>query len=217
MKNIAVVLSGCGYLDGAEITESVSALISLTQFKANYQVFAPDLEFPTTNHLSGDAQNEKRNAMTEASRIARGKVQNLTELNPDEFDGVVFPGGFGAALNLSDWGKVGSSARVLDDVSKTITEFHSQSKPICAICIAPALVAKVLGSHEVHLTIGNDKETALEIEKTGAKHVECKVTDYVTDRENKIVTTPAYMFDDARPSDVFKGINSALKEFCEMA
>ena len=55
MKKIAVVLSGCGFKDGAEITESVSTLISLTQFNAQYQCFAPDKNIESTDHINGDA------------------------------------------------------------------------------------------------------------------------------------------------------------------
>ncbi|MCB0393829.1 MAG: isoprenoid biosynthesis glyoxalase ElbB [Bdellovibrionales bacterium] len=215
MKKIAVVLSGCGHLDGAEITESVSTLITLSQLGADYQCFAPDREFPSVHHINKEP-GSPRNALAEAARICRGKVASLSRLKAEKFDGLVFPGGFGAALNLSDWGKNGSKGSVDPEVSALISEFHQQSKPICAICIAPTLIAKVLGDYSPHLTIGDDPEDAAEIQKTGAEHVACKVNDFVTDRENKIVTTPAYMFD-AKPHEVFTGIQSALKEFYEMA
>ena len=95
--------------------------------------------------------------------------------------------------------------------------FHAAGKPIGAICIAPTLVAKVLGPQGVTVTIGNDTETAQEVEKTGAHHATCEVTDFVTDRQEKIVTTPAYMYDEAKPSDVFKGIRGLVGEVAEMA
>lgn len=217
MKKIAVILSGCGHQDGAEITESVSTLIALSELGAEYTVFAPSLEFKANNFLTGQSTDQTRNVMQEAARISRGQVMDLVNLNPFEFDGLALPGGYGAALHLCDWAKKGSACDVLPAAQKAIEAFYKSEKPILAICIAPALIAKVLGHHGLTLTIGKDKETAQEIEKTGAHHEECAVDDYVTDREHKVVTTPAYMYDDAKPCEVFIGIRGAAKEFFEMA
>lgn len=216
MKKIAVVLSGCGFKDGSEITESVCTLIALTQAQAEYQCFAPDKNIESTDHLSGE-NSGTRNILSESARIARGKVLPLQELNTDEFDAVVFPGGFGAALHLCDWAQKGSKCQVLPDVVRVVKSFNDDGKPIGAMCIAPVLIAKILGDKEVTLTIGNDKETAQEIEKTGAQHENCDVDDFITDRENKVVTTPAYMYDDAAPAQVFQGITGMIKELVEMA
>lgn len=199
IRKIAVVLSGCGFQEGAEITESVSTLIALSQAGAEVQVFSP---------LS---------VLNESAKIARGNVRDLAELKEADFDGVAFPGGFGAAKVLSDWASKGSKATVLPDVQRVILEFHGASKPIAAFCIAPTLVAKVLGPRGVSVTIGNDSETAQEIEKTGAQHEDCAVDDFITDRAHKVITSPAYMYDDATPSQVFAGISKAVKELVEMA
>lgn len=217
MKNIAVVLAGCGNRDGTEITEAVSALISISETGASYQCFAPNLEVNEVDHLTAKPTGLKRNTLHEGARIARGKIKDLKELNARDFEGIVFPGGFAAANILSNWGEAGSNAKVNSDVERVIKEFHKQSKPICAICIAPTLLARVLGSTHAALTIGNDLETSQEISKTGADHVECEVNDYVTDRENKLITTPAYMYGKAKPHEVFIGIRGAIKEFMEMA
>lgn len=216
MKRFAVLLSGCGFQDGAEITESVSSLICLSEMSYEYEVFAPNIPLSAKNHLNSESAGT-RNVLEESARISRGQIKPLTELNPAHFDGLVMPGGFGAALNLSTWGQNGAQCEVNPDVRKAIETFHADSKPIAAICISPAVVAKVLGRHNVAVTIGVDKETAAEIEKTGAHHVNCSVTDFVTDRENKIITTPAYMYDDAKPFEIFTGIRKALHEFAEMA
>lgn len=217
-KKIALILSGCGYLDGAEITEAVALQIALTQAGTTVTCFAPDIEVTPTDHTTGKPlDGQKRNLLAEANRIARGHAKALAALKAADFDGLAFAGGFGAALNLSDWGKVGAKATVLPDVVRVIKEFHKASKPIGAACIAPTLLAKVLGPEGVNLTIGNDKETAQEIEKTGAHHVDCPVEDFVTDREHKLVTTPAYMYGEALPHQVFKGIQGLVKELVEMA
>ena len=215
MKRIAVVLSGNGHKDGSEITETVSALIVLGKKGADYKIFAPNIDVESLDHLSGTSIGI-RNVLSESARIARGHISDLSKLHSDDFDGVIFPGGYGAAKNLSNWATKGAACDVNPDVKRVLLEFFKQEKPICAICIAPVLVAKVLGSHRVEITIGNDKETIAELEKTGAEHVECKVSDFVTDRRNKIITTPAYMFD-AKPFEVYKGIKGAIKELVEMA
>lgn len=215
MKKVAVVLSGCGFKDGAEITESVSALIALSQLETQYQCFAPNLDFEATNHLDGGAQGV-RNCLQEAARISRGEIQDLLTLQSGDFDAILFPGGFGAALHLCDWAHKGSECSVHQEVQRVITSFFEEGKPIGVICIAPVLAAKILGHRGVNLTIGNDEETAKEITKTGAKHIECPVDDYVTDRECKVVSTPAYMLN-AEPAQVFKGISGLVRELVEMA
>lgn len=217
MKKIAVVLSGCGYLDGSEITEAVSTFICLSDLGAEYQCFAPDVEFPVVDHLTKKETGEKRSVLAESARLARSEVYDLKTLNEKDFDAIVFPGGFGAAKNLSDWATKGSQAYINKDVSKALRKFHKALKPIGAICIAPTLVAKVLGEENVTVTIGDDAETAAEIQKTGAQHSKCAVNDYISDRDHKVVTTPAYMYGNAKPSEVFQGIRRMLVELVEMA
>jgi enhancing lycopene biosynthesis protein 2 len=217
MKRVAVVLSGCGFLDGTEITESISTLIALSELGAEYLCFAPNAEFQVVPHDGKSTEPATRNILQEAARIARGNIQDISELREKDFDAVIFPGGFGAAKNLSSWAQSGANAQVIPDVTRVITEFHKASKPIGAICIAPTLVAKVLGSENVNLTIGDDLATAKEIEKTGAHHVKCEVTDYVSDRDHKVLTTPAYMYSEAKPFEVYTGIRKMIRELVEMA
>jgi enhancing lycopene biosynthesis protein 2 len=216
-KQIAVVLAGCGFKDGTEITEAVSTLIALSETGAEYQCFAPDLEIEAKNNITNKEMGQRRNVLLEAARIARGKIKDIKELQSANFDALVFPGGTGVAHNLCTWAKEGSKGQVIPEVARSIKEFHSESKPIGAICISPTLLALTLGKEGVTLTIGKDKETAQEIEKTGAIHEECAVDDFVTDRQHKIVTTPAYMYGEAKPHQVFKGIRLAIQEIVEMA
>lgn len=216
MKKLAVVLTGCGNRDGSEITEAVCTLVAIGKAGAEYACFAPDLNFTSVNYLTGNSA-EERNCLNESARIARGKVQTLSELDPTEFDGLVFPGGFGAAKHLSDWAEKGAAAKVHPEVVRVIHDFFEQEKPIGAICIAPTLIAKVLGKKEITVTVGQDKETAQEIEKTGAHHEICAVNDFVSDRQHRIVTTPAYMYDDAKAHEVNEGIEGLIKELVEMA
>ena len=216
MKKIVVILSGCGFQDGVEITEAVSTLVCLSELGADYRVFAPNRDFQAKNHLSGENQ-EMRNVLSESARIARGSLSDLSSLKIDEFDGVVFPGGYGAGLHFSDWALKGSACSVNAEIEAVINGFYDAGKPMAAICIAPALVAKVLGKKGVTVTIGDDVETAAEIEKTGSIHKKCAVDSYVHDRENKIITTPAYMYGEALPHQVFYGIRTTLSEFIKIA
>lgn len=218
-KKIAVVLSGCGHLDGSETTEAVSVLIALAELGAEVKCFAPNVEFEPAHFVeSVGASSTKRNALEESARIARkGNISPLTDLNEKDFDAIVFPGGMGAAKNLSSWATAGAKTSIQGEVKRAIVAFHRASKPIGAICIAPVLVARVLGAEHPEVTIGDDVETAAEIEKTGARHTKCIVTDYVSDRDHKILTTPAYMYDEATPFDVFTGIRRMLTELVEMA
>ncbi|WP_413576968.1 isoprenoid biosynthesis glyoxalase ElbB [Bdellovibrio sp. HCB290] len=217
MKKIAVVLSGCGYLDGAEITESISLLIALNQAGAQVSCFAPDIELQEVDHVTKSPTGTTRNVLKESARIARSHVETLAHLHAKDFDAIVFPGGFGAAKNLCNWAEKGADCDVNAEVKRVILEFFEASKPIGACCIAPVLVAKVLGKKKVTVTIGNDPATAAEIQKTGAIHEECPVDDYITDRETKVVTTPAYMYGDAKPNEVFAGIFGLAHEIVEWA
>lgn len=216
MKKIAVVLSGCGHQDGTEITEAVSTIIALTELGVEPSYFAPDLDVPAAHHRP-NSSSETRNLLNESARITRSSVRDVKELKETDFDALIFPGGFGAALHLSNWANDGAKTKVNREVMKAIIAFHKNSKPIGAMCIAPVLIARVLGSEGVNVTIGNDEGVAAEIEKTGSHHVKCDVTDYVSDRDHKILTTPAYMYGDAKAFDVFTGIRKMIRELVEMA
>ncbi|WP_347356184.1 isoprenoid biosynthesis glyoxalase ElbB [Bdellovibrio sp.] len=217
MKKVAVVLSGCGFKDGSEITEAVSLLVGLNQAGAEVSCFAPDIQIPVTDHLTGKPSGETRSLLAESARIARGHIKSLDKLHAKDFDAVAFPGGYGAAKNLCNWAEKGAQCEVNPEVKRVILDFYNSSKPIGALCIAPVVVAKVLGDKKVTVTIGDDAETAAEIQKTGAIHEECPVNDYITDRESKVVTTPAYMYGDAKPNEVFAGIFGLAHELVEWA
>lgn len=212
MKNLkyAVILSGSGFLDGSEIRESVLTLLSLDSNGIEYDIFSLDkVQHHTVDHLSGNENQVNRNMLVESARIARGKVLDLAALEASNYDGLVIPGGFGVAKNLCTFAFDGADAKVEGTTKKVIKEFHSLSKPITAICIAPALIALCL--KEVTVTIGTDKQTASVIEKIGAKHQMASSSEYVLDLKNKIVTTPAYMHEKATLDEIYQGINGAIK------
>ncbi|PIE23921.1 MAG: isoprenoid biosynthesis protein ElbB [Planctomycetota bacterium] len=208
-KKVGVVLSGCGYLDGAEIYESVCALLVLEQAGADIRCFAPDIDFDVVDHRSAEASGEKRNVLTEASRLARGEISELGEAKAEDLDALVLPGGFGAAKNLSNFASAGVDCEVHPGLAKLLLDMHAQNKPIAAICIAPAVLAKVLGDKGPKLTIGTDEGTAKALEALGCEHQNCSAEEVVVDEKNRIVSTPAYMVGTGI-KEVERGIRKAI-------
>lgn len=212
MARVAVVLSGCGYLDGTEIQEAVLTLLALDRAGAEVSCFAPDVaQRRVVNHLTGKEQAERRNVLVESVRIARGRIRNVAEAKVDDLDALILPGGFGVALNLCDFAIRGPECVVDPGVARLVRAVHAAGKPIGAICIAPALIARVLGDDGVELTIGNDAGTAAAIERMGAHHRACPVDAFVVDRKQKVVTTPAYMLGPG-PKEVATGIERCVTE-----
>lgn len=192
---IAVILSGCGLFDGSEIHEAVCTLLNIDKQGVQYQCFAPNIsQNKVVNHFTHQIDDGAgRNVLVEAARIARGNIKDLRDFNTIDFDGVIFPGGSGAITNLSNFAELGPDCDVHPEVARVITDCFESRMPIGAICIAPALIACVLGSNGITVTIGNDAKVAAAVEQTGAKHQNCAADEIVVDRNNLIVTTPAYM------------------------
>ena len=213
-KRFAVVLSGNGVFDGAEIHESVMTLYAIDKNDCEYQVFAPDIEqYHVLNHLTGEEMDEKRNVLTESARIARGNAKALSEYSPENFDALIFPGGFGAAKNLSSFAFDGADCSVNPEVEKAIRETYKAGKVIGALCIAPVILAKVLG--EVLLTVGQDESTTAALEQMGAKTVRTKAREIAVDKKNKIVSNPCYMLNSSI-TDIAEGANNVIKAMLEL-
>ena len=217
MTKVAVILSGCGVYDGAEINEAVLALLSLEQQGASYQCFAQDREqMHVINHLTGEpAEGESRNVLVEAARIARGNIKPITEATAADFDALLVPGGFGAAKNLCDFAVAGAEMEVQGDFLALAQSFHQAGKPIGLVCIAPVMAAAICGEG-TQCTIGNDADTAAAIAAMGGEHLECPVTEARVDAEKKMVTTPAYMLAGS-VSEAYAGISECVKDVLALA
>lgn len=194
MKQVAVILSGSGVFDGAELHEAVLTLLAIEQEGASYQCFAPDVaQLHVVNHLTGEvSEGEARNVLVESARIARGNIKPVTECDVNAFDALILPGGFGAAKNLCTFAVDGANCTFNEDVVEICEAFARAKKPAAYACIAPALAAKVYGN-QTKMTIGNDNDTANALNALGACHVDCAVDEVVVDNDAKLVTTPAYM------------------------
>jgi len=219
MKTVAVVLSGCGYLDGAEIRESVAVLWALARQKVNVEIFAPDApQAGVTNHLTGKDTGESRNMLAEAARIARGKIKPLSELTKLNYHALVMPGGFGVAKNICTFAAEGANGKILfPELENEIKSMHADGRPIGAICIAPALIGIALRGRGIEMTLGAEGGAADELRKLGHTHFVTRPNEIHIDAKHEIVTTPAYMYDDAPIDEVFTGIEKLVEAVMGMA
>lgn len=214
MKKFAVVLAGSGVYDGAEIHEATLSLYAISKNGGEYEIFAPNInQHHVINHITGEEMPETRNVLIESARIARGNIKDLKEFKAEDFDALLLPGGFGVAKNLCSFAFDGPDCKVNEEVAATLKAMHSAKKPIGALCIAPALLAKVLSNVEV--TIGQDAGTAEAINSLGATHTETNHGEIVFDKKNKIITTPCYMLD-ASIAQIGEGAENVVKAIMTM-
>lgn len=217
MKKIAVILSGSGVYDGTEIQEAVLTLLAIDQCGASYRCFAPNInQHHVINHLTGGiSEDETRNVLVESARIARGDVEDMSEFYIDEWDALIVPGGFGAAKNLSDFGLKGSDCQVNEQVLKMCQAFAQTQKPAGYMCIAAAMLPMIYPKG-VKGTIGNDAATAESIVDMGMEHIEADVKRVIIDKDNNVVSTPAYMLA-TTISEAAMGISRLVKTVIAMS
>ena len=203
---IGVIFSGSGVYDGTEIQEGVFTLLSIKKVGAEAVCFAPDIDqHHVVNHITGDEMKETRNVLVESARIARGAIQSLDEFDADQLDGLVLPGGFGAAKNLTKWAFSGPDGEIQSAVKEAIVAMVKAGKPVAGLCMGPTVIAKALEGSGVNstLTVGStEAPSPYEIdaisqgmEKAGATAVMNTIEEISVDEENKIVTAPCYMME----------------------
>ncbi|MBX2843425.1 MAG: isoprenoid biosynthesis glyoxalase ElbB [Flammeovirgaceae bacterium] len=217
---IGVLLSGCGVYDGSEIHESVLTLLALDKLGAEVICLAPEIDqHHVINHISGEEISEKRNVLLESARIARGNIKSLSEVSPDELDGLAMPGGFGAAKNFTKWAFSGPKGEILPELKNLIVKMVEEHKPIAAMCMSPTTIAKALEGSNIQaiLTVGTTKSSSpYEIEaiskgmeSIGAKTKNCDTANVIIDDAHNIITTPCYMME-ASISQINEGIEKAM-------
>jgi enhancing lycopene biosynthesis protein 2 len=213
---VAVVLSGSGVFDGAEIHESVITLLALSCAGVTYQCMAPNInQTHVVNHLTGQvAEGETRNVLVESARIARGDIIDIANADSHDYAAVFFPGGFGAAKNLSDFAFKGSACQIQPDVLRFAKAMAAANKPACYICIAPVIIPHIYEGNP-KLTIGNDQSTAQAIEEMGGEPVDCPAQEIVIDAGRKLVSTPAYMLAH-NIAEAAAGIEAAVQATLEL-
>lgn len=218
MKKIAILLSGIGNKDGSECLETISLIIALSSHHCHIEFFAPTVDYTPLNFVTGETLPHTRNVLIESARLTRGQIRPLIECQPSDFEALAIPGGMGVGTVMSTWSKDKANYQIHQDVAKIIQGFHAQSKPIAALCLAPILVAKAISTEDLNLTTGSAGNEAGQIlSKMGVTVEECPARDYITDRYNKVMSTPCYMHSEAKPHEIFAGISGLVREFVEMA
>lgn len=214
---VAIVLSGCGVNDGVEITEAVGVLLALSESGIPYEFFAPDREqMQVIDHFTGKVMGESRNIMHEAARIARGRISPLAELDMLRYSALVFPGGFGAAKNLTTFATDGVNAHLYHDVKAAVLACIAAGKPLVALCASPlvqGLAAQAAGLRNVRITFGSYAEggdLAEAVVAWGQQHVETRVDEACVDTAHRFVSAPAYMYGNATPAEVFASCRAAV-------
>jgi enhancing lycopene biosynthesis protein 2 len=214
-KRVALILSGCGSRDGAEIHESVLTALALRLEGFDPKFFSLDLpQAAVVNHITDETQKSSRNMLEESARIARGEIDDVKNLDPREFEALALPGGFGVARNLCTFAEEGASAQVNPLIEEKITAFLKSKKPIMAVCIAPALVGLVAKKQglSITLTLGPANNGATQAMKSLGHRVEAvSPSSFVADPTHKIVTTPAFMHD-TTVDQLWPGIQGAARE-----
>ncbi|MBR1517419.1 MAG: isoprenoid biosynthesis glyoxalase ElbB [Bacteroidales bacterium] len=222
MRKVAVILSGCGNRDGSELQETLSLMLAVDRKGWQYQCFAPEGLFEVVSHVDDKLDEEdaeegtledvpQRDIFEESARVARGNILPLDHYKASDYDALLLPGGMGAARNLSTYAFDGPRMTVVDGVLDAILETYRAKKPVCAECIAPIVVAKVLGRYGVHLTLGSQCQASEVAEGFGARHEVCGPGEVCVDAEHKVITTPAYMVA-TRISQVFDGSSRLIDE-----
>jgi enhancing lycopene biosynthesis protein 2 len=221
-KRVGVVLSGCGSEDGSEVREAVLTLLSLERGGAEPVCLAPErTQTRVVDHLTGTPESgaSPRRALAEAARIARGQIRDLASVRDNELDALIFPGGFGVSTILSNYADKGVVCDVHPEVERLLRAMLARRRPMGFICIAPILAARVLGpAAGVRVTLGpRGSEPAKHAAVMGADVRPCPVREILVDEKTRVVTTPAYMYDDARLNDVAVGIDKTVRAILSLA
>ena len=215
-KRIGVLLSGAGVFDGSEIHEATLTLLFIDKYGGEAVCIAPSENLSVVDHLTKKETGEARDVLTEAARIARGSIIDISAIDASDLDALILPGGFGAVKNLSDYALTGRKCTVIPEVKNLIVSFVRDNKPLGVMCIAPIVAAAALRDEDVSplLTIGSDMATADDIEFFGARHKPAAVDEIVVDEANRIVSTPAYTLGPGI-ADIAKGIEKLVKFIIE--
>lgn len=224
--NIGVVLSGCGVYDGSEIQEAVSVLLAIEQNGGDYVCYAPNInQHHVINHKTGEETGEIRNVLVESARIARGNISDVATAKISLLDGLVIPGGFGAAKNLTKWAFEGPDGDINSEVRKLIIDMVAEGKPVVGLCMGPTVIAKAfegLGL-SLKLSVGTTEdsspydiaEISEAMNKAGAIAEMCSINEICVDEDNLVISAPCYMMD-ASITDVYNNTKMAIDKMFEM-
>jgi enhancing lycopene biosynthesis protein 2 len=195
-------------------------MLSIERGGAEVVCMAPDRPMPfVLDHLTGNTDRGPRSVMAEAARIARGQLRDIARVTLDDVDALVFPGGQGVATVLSNYADKGAVCDVNPDVIRLMKAHLSSRRPLGFVCLAPILAARVLGPIAgVRITLGpRGTPPAKHAAVMGADVRPCPVREIMADQKSRVISTPAYMYDDARLNDVAVGIDKMVRAVLGLA
>lgn len=225
-KKFAIILSGCGGMDGSESHEAICLMLAIKLAGAEYMCFAINEDQKYIMHAkqgSGVEQvrEEKRNMLIEACRLNHGAVHDLKKLIINQFDGLILPGGYGTGTSLSNFiicngnnCKKNENYEVRKEIKDIIKTFHEQGKPIFAGCMAPILINGSLSGITIMTDIGFYTKDI--IKKHNNIYKVCNVGEICVDEENKIVTAPFYMTPKVEIDDIYNESVKGITEIIEL-
>ena len=223
---IGVLLSGNGVYDGSEIQEAVFTLLAIDEIGAQALCFAPNKnQHHVVNHITGAEMDEDRNVLVEAARIARGDIRDIKDVNVNDYEALVIPGGFGAAKNLTSWAFQGPDSIIDEEVRRIILNTVKIGKPIVALCMGPTVIAKALENSNIstEMTVGTTAEPSPYdigeisegMQKLGVNSQMKSIREIAVDEQHKIITAPCYMME-ASVSEIRNNIKNAVDKMVEL-
>lgn len=218
MKEICVILAGCGFLDGSDIRESV--LISYFLEEKGYKAIftTPDIsQKEVIDHKTQELISQKREISSECARI-NGEIRETKEIKGEKIEALILPGGEGIIKNLTELDKEGSLYRVESQIKKLVREIFRRKKPIGGCGLASLVIAGSLNNivdSPLTLTAGNDARVIQQLENMGINHIIAKPSEAVIDEEHKIVTTTGYL-NKNRIKDFALGIKNMVSGIIEL-
>ncbi|KAI7798377.1 ES1 protein [Triplophysa rosa] len=241
--NVAVVFSGCGWWDGTDVHEATYTMYHLSRNGARFQIFAPNQQqMHVMDHVRMQpASSDNRNMMIESARFSHGQgmtqMKDLSKLDVNSFDAVIFPGGHGIVKNLSTFNKDGKDCKLNNDVERILKEFHRARKPIGLASMAPLLACRVLPNLEITMGYERDESSrwgrwpntnmVQAVKSMGAQCKQmmsrqeivfnCSSHEAHVDEKNKVISTPTFMWEtDYHYHYIFDGIGNMVKHVMRM-
>ncbi len=221
MGNFALILSGCGPLDGSDLWEVVLLSHYLSRDGNTPIFFAPDVRQEVVDHLTRTSLSQTRNVLNESARLAWGGIKEIGLLSGRDVDGLFLPGGEGVIKNLAD--SVGGNdkgyLKPRQQLQRIIREIYRRKKPIGACGLAGLLVASALREildTPVTLTVGKDPELIRQIEHMGAVHALSRGPEAVMDPEHRVVSTPSNLLK-LTPAEMSMGIENLVNGVLELS
>ena len=210
---IGILLSGCGLGDGSQIEEVMLTHLALDKYGVDYIAFAPNkVQYDVINHYTEKVQSEERNILIEAARIGRGRIKDIKDVKSEEIDAIILPGGLGVFKNLSTFTVDKSEFKVAGDVDKLVKDLYSDGKSICGMCSSTIIIAKSLYGIATDLRIATGNNAFIDLMKSLNVKVEnCSAEEIVIDRENNIITTPAFLASQ-NMNEIKSGIDKMVRE-----